>query len=114
MAKDPDRDLVERINSALTEDIQRMLEKVLTAHLKPIIKRLDLIEESFDVLEREQKKQCLECWHTESVCKEEGVCLGFMRKDTDKPVNPPLKPILLGGFAFGVIFFILYCTIAGG
>ena len=64
--------------------------------------------------EREQKKQCLECWHTESVCKEEGVCLGFMRKDTDKPVNPPLKPILLGGFAFGVIFFILYCTIAGG
>jgi len=48
--------------------------------------------------------QCSNCWHTESVCKEEGICLGFMRKDEDKPVNPPLKPILLGGFAFWVIF----------
>lgn len=56
MSKDKDRDLVDRINSALTEDIQQMLEKVLDCYLKPVILRLDLIEQRLGNIEKDQKK----------------------------------------------------------
>jgi hypothetical protein len=71
MKKDPDRDLINKMNSALSEEIQETLEKVLAAQLKPILKKFESLEiklESLDSrmtglesrmdgLEKEQKKQ---------------------------------------------------------
>lgn len=64
MPKDKDRDLIDKMNRALTEEIQVALEKVLAEQLKPInIKliaienKLKKVEERIYSLEREQKKQ---------------------------------------------------------
>lgn len=57
MTKDSDRDLIDKMNRALTDEIQTTLEKVLRIQLKPIIKRFDSLEARMDRLEKEQKKQ---------------------------------------------------------
>jgi len=71
MAKDTDRELIDRIDSAISEEIRKTLERVLSIHLKPITetlklleikvnaieKHLDRIEGRVDTIEKEQKKQ---------------------------------------------------------
>ena len=57
MARDPDRDLIDNMNSALTEDIHNILEKVLAVQLKPILASLVSINGRLDNLEKEQKRQ---------------------------------------------------------
>lgn len=52
MAKDKDKELIDRMNSSLTEDFQQMLEKVLGSQLKPILARL----ESLEAVQKKQSK----------------------------------------------------------
>lgn len=64
MTKGPDRDLINKMNSALTEDIRTILEKVLVKQLKSINSRLEGLEKGQDRIlikvggiEKEQNKQ---------------------------------------------------------
>ncbi|HSA83399.1 MAG TPA: hypothetical protein VLF20_00750 [Patescibacteria group bacterium] len=57
MAKDKDRDLIDKMNSALTEDIETILHKVLAVQLGSILAKLDVIENQIGSVEKEQKKQ---------------------------------------------------------
>jgi len=57
MNKDPDRDLIDRIDSAISEEIRETLEKVLAIHLKPILEKLEVLDERLSRVEKEQIKQ---------------------------------------------------------
>ena len=54
MSKDKDRDLIDKMNRALTEEIQTTLEKVLAVQLKPISTRLAAVENKLEKIEKEQ------------------------------------------------------------
>lgn len=67
MTKDKDRDLIDRMNSALTQDLQQMLEEVFDSRLKQIFSKFDdinnkllVMEVKINTLEKDQKNNKIE------------------------------------------------------
>lgn len=80
MKKDPDSNLVKKINIALLKDIEHIMSKVLKVQLKPVNNRLD-------ALEKNQKEIIKEQQSIKKTLRNHGKLISYIRSTLDTTIE---------------------------